>query len=286
MKPEQTNSPYETGRKVWGSLLDQMAEGSGFLSAMLDTFRHFIRKYILSFLLFGILAGAAGAGYWLLKPKVYEASMTVSYVHYEKKIYADMLDKLNQMLQAGSYAELSSILGLPADTIKKVVSIEGFNIRMEPLVKELSADKIPFYVVVMVRDLGVLKPLQKALVNYMNGTDFIRDRLNYMKQKSEEELAFLQHRLTVVDSLSNFLIIQPQGLNNEKTISRMDLLQEAMTLHSKIQEVQGSLKFNKNIEVLDGFAGVNRKTGKGMINWIIYGFLGGLFLRFLLIIFK
>ncbi len=60
----------------------QMAEGGGFLSAMFKSFRHFIRKNVLWMLLFGILGAAVAAGYWFLKPQMYQAEVTVSYVHY------------------------------------------------------------------------------------------------------------------------------------------------------------------------------------------------------------
>jgi len=123
--------------------------------------------------------------------------------------------------------------------------------------------------------------LQPSLVNYLNNTPFIQDRLNYMLKKSKEDLVFLEKRLAVADSLSSMLIIRKEGINDEKTITRMELLQEALTLHDRIQQVKGSMEFNLNIEVLDGFIPSDNPAGRGLKNYIIYGFLAGLGLRFL-----
>lgn len=281
MDPDQLNDSRETGKKVWESLMLQMAEGSGFLSAMFKSFRLFIRKNILSFLIFGLVTAAIAAGIWLLRPKVYEAEMTVSYVHYEKKIYADMLRKLDLLVKSGDKSALAELLKLPKETVRKIRSVEGLNIRNEDLTADLSTEKIPFYIKVRVTDLQVLKPLQPALVNYLNNTSFIQDRLNYMLKKSQQDLVFLERRLAVVDSLSNQLIIRKEGINDEKTITRMEMLQEALALHDRIQQVKGSMEFNLNIEVLDGFIPSKNPAGIELKNYILYGFLAGLGVRLL-----
>lgn len=286
MESDQQKSPRTQGKIIWQSLLDQMAEGGGFLHAMFVSFKNFIKKYFLSFVLYGILAALIGAAIWYIKPKIYKADMTVSYVHYEKKIYADMLDKLNQLIQSNSTGTLSKQLALPEDEVKKISSIESFNIRREPLLNDLSTEKIPFYVEVSIKDPTILPDLQVALVNYMNGTDFIRERLKYQQKKNEEELAFLQKRLAAADSLNKVLITTDQKMADDKSDKKMDLFQEILTIYDRIQSVKGSLAFNKNVEVLDGFVPSDRPAGKPFYFWIVYGFLIGIGVRLLVIIFR
>jgi hypothetical protein len=285
MKNEELKSKREEGKQVWYAVQAQLAEGSGFLRAMLDSFRSFVRKQFLSFFLYGIVAAALAAGFWYLKPKLYEAEMTVSYIHYEKKIYADMLQKLDRLVEARSYVSLGQLLSLPAETTSKLRGIRGYNIRHESLAEDLSTERVPFYIQVSVIDLSVLKDLQSALVNYLDGTDFIQERLSFMKRKSEEELEFLILRLSVVDSLSRMLNIKEDKMLSEKTVTRMELLEETMTLFSKIQEVKGSLAFNNNIEVLDGFVANDRPMGSSLVTFVLYGFLIGLALRLLVLAF-
>ena len=286
MNPDQLKASREEGRKVWEALQAQMAEGNGFLGAMFKSFRLFVRRHFLSFLIYGIVAAMVSAGLWYIKPRVFEAEMTVSYVHYEKKIYADMLRKLDQLVNTNDYRTLARLLDLPEDSVKKIRYVGGFNIRNEDLTGDLSTEKIPFYIKVRVTDLGILAQLQKALVNYLNNTEFIQQRLDYMRRKSLDDLTFLNHRLAIADSLSSILIIPTESMKDEKAITRMELLQEAMTLHDKIESVKGSLEFNQNIEVLDGFVPTEKSVGKGMRYWIFYGFLAGLGVRFLVLIFR
>ena len=286
MNSDQLDKSRKSGEKVWAAIQSQVAEGGGFIAAMFQSFKNFVKKYFLSFLLFGILGGLVAGGIWFVKPKIYEAEMTVSYVHYEKKIYADMLDKIDMLVESKSFTLLSQLLDLPEETVEKIRGIKGYNIRKEDLIDDLSTEKIPFYILVRVTDISILDALQPALVRYLDGTDFIQDRLSYMKIKSENELVFLEHRLAMVDSLSRFLILQEDKMLSEKTVSRMELLEETMAIYSKIQSVKGSLAFNLNIEVLDGFIANEKPAGKSILYWIVYGFLAGFGLRFLVLIFK
>ena len=286
MNADQTNNPYQNGKKVWQALLNQMEEGRGFLSGMFTSFKNFLKKYFLSFLLFGIIFGGLGIGVFFLKPKTYTAEMTVSYVHYEKKIYADMLGKLNDLIKADQLSGLSSLLDLPEDKVRSIVSVSASNIRREPLLEDLSTDKIPFYIIVKVKDPEILTDLQLALVNYLNGTEFIRERQQYMLEKSKQELAFLEKRLALVDSLSKIIVIKNEGFKENDAITRMELLEETLTIYNRMQEVKGNIAFNKNIEVLDGFIPSGRESEKDWMHWFMYGFLGGVLLRLLLLVFK
>jgi hypothetical protein len=286
MESQQRKNAFETGRKVWLSLLEQMAESNGFFSAMFQSFKKFIKKYFVSFVITGFATAAIAAAVWAFLPKVYTAVMTVSYVHYEKKIYADMLEKLDQLVETRSYTSLSGELGLSENQLGQIKSIEGFNIRREPLVGDLSTEKIPFYIEVKVTNVSVLPDLEVALVQYLNGTEFIQERLKYMQKKNEEELVFLQKKLGSVDSLSKIMTITNAEVSDKDATKRIELLQETLSIYDRMQNVKGALAFNKNIEVLDGFIANEKPTGKSIIYWLIYGFLAGIALRFMVLIFK
>lgn len=286
MDKEQIDHSRETGEKVWESLRMQMAEGRGFLHAMFVSFRRFVRKNVLYFLLFGILGSAVATAIWFARPKVYTAEMTVSYVHYEKKIYADMLKKLDLLISSGSFSTLAEMLGMEENEVKEMKSVRGYNIRREDLTGDLSTEKIPFYIVVEVSDLEILTRLESALVNYLNGTDYIRDRLDFMRKQSEAELAFLEQRLAVADSLSRTLTIRGDILPDEKTITRMELLEETMAIYDRLKQVRGSLAFNLNVEILDGFIPSEDPSGKGLRQLIILGFMAGVALWVVILLFR
>lgn len=165
---------------IWDSLLSQIGELSGFFSGMFETFRKFIIKHFISFLVYIVIACIAGAGLWYFQPDVYVTEMTVSYTHYEKKIYADMLEKLDDLIKSNNYGQLSALLNMTDEEVHELVSINSLNIRSEPLVDDLSTEKIPFYVIAEVRNNEILEKLQNALVNYMDRTNYIQTRITFM----------------------------------------------------------------------------------------------------------
>ena len=282
----EKNQSRETGIGVWESLMSQMEEAGGFFGGMFRSFKVFVKNYFWSLLILGLIGAMIAGGSWWLKPRYFRAEMTVSYVHYEKKIYADMLEKLDMLIQAGDAATISYLLGLQEDEVEGIYYIKSFNIRKEPLVEDLSTEKIPFYVVVGVQDPDILPVLQQAIVDYLNNTDFIQSRLDFMYKKTVEELDFLEHRLAVADSLSKMYIIRNESMNDEKAITRKELLDESMAIYARIQEVRGMQTFNLNIEVLDGFIALETKAGKGLLNFILLGFFAGIALRTILLLFR
>ena len=128
--------------------------------------------------------------------------------------------------------------------------------------------------------------LQQAIVDYLDNTDFIQSRLDFMYEKTVEELEFLKHRLAVADSLSKMYIIRDEGMNDEKAITRKELLDETMAIYARIQEVRGLQAFNLNIEVLDGFIALENKAGKSLLAYILLGFFAGIALRIILLLFR
>ena len=286
MEKEHIDRSRDTGREVWESVRLQMAEGSGFLSAAWRSFHRFLRRHMLYFFIAGLLGGAAGAGIWYVKPATYEAEMTVSYVHYEKKIYADMLTKLNALVRAGNVERLAQQLGLPMASAKEIRSVEAYNIRKEDLAADLGTEKVPFYIAVQVKRPGILPELETALVDYLNGTKYVQERLEFMGRQLRAEQEFLQDRLKVVDSLSRILNSREDMSSEEKAVTRMELLEETLAVYDRIKNVKISLAFNKNVEILDGFVPVERPSGRGMSHFILFGFLAGLAFWFLVIIFR
>lgn len=282
----EKNESRETGIKVWESLASQMAEAGGFFGGMFRSFKTFVKNYFWSLLILGLLGAVIALGSWWLKPRYYQAEMTVSYVHYEKKIYADMLEKLNMLIQAGDAASSSDLLGLQEEEARGIYYIRSFNIRKEPLVEDLGTEKIPFYIGVGVKDPDILPALQQAIVDYLDNTDFIQSRLDFMYEKTVEELEFLEQRLAVADSLSKMYIIRKEGMNDEKAITRKGLLDETMAIYARIQEVRGLQAFNLNIEVLDGFIALENKPGKSLLTFILLGFFAGIIMRIILLLFR
>ncbi len=281
----QSDNSYETGKNVWKALQEQMEEGRGFLTAVSVSFLKFIKKYILSLLLSGILFSGVALIIYFLKPEVYTAEMTVTYEHHRKKIYADMLEKLNELIAADQYESLSRLLNMPEQEVKMLKAVSTLNILEEPLPENEGTGKFPFYIEVKVKDPAILSDLETSIVNYLNGTKFTQKRLKYRLKKSRKELAFLEKRMAMVDSLRKLIDMKEEGKDNN-TLTHMELLEKELTLFDRIQKAKRNIAFNENIVVLDGFIPSGRQNDKGIMGWLVLGFSGGLILRLLFLAFK
>lgn len=286
MESKEIIKSKENGKKVWESMLHQLAETMGFFSAFLSSIMGIIKKHFLWALVFGILGVIPFGGYYYTKPKIYEAQMTVSYNDFEKKIYADMIVKIDALAQSGHYEKLSEILQLPAEELKNIISISSYNIRHQPLTEDLSTEHIPFYIEVKVKDIGLLEQLESAIINYLNSSNYLLKRKAFILDQNKAELDFLYQRMAILDSLSQLIIIKDEVISMLDAQKEVDFNKEIIDLYSKIKIVNSAIHFNNNVEVMDGFVVNNKPIGKPLKYFIILGFLVGIVIRIFILIFK
>ena len=275
--PNNANDPSDArreGARVWAALSSQMNEGAGFLSAMWSGWMRFLRRHALGLFLAGLTGAAAGAGWALLQTPPVRAEMTVSYAQMEKKIYADMLQKLDQLRKAGQFGELAAILHLSEDTVRRIRLIDSRNIRQEPLTGDISTEKVPFYVIVGVDDPTILPALQEALVNYLSEPPSVKDRMKLNEQNYLGEIAMLERQMAYLDTLKGMLLKKEQDAG---TVTGLTSLHKSQTeLFSRLRDLRGALRFNRNIEVLDGFVGHGTPWSDRILTFVLLGFGAGI----------
>ena len=192
-----------------------------------------------------------GGTYAWMKKNIFRAEMTVSYAQLEKKIYGDMLFKLNQLLDSKQYASLSEKLNMTEEQIAQIHSIEGINIHNQPLVKDISVEKVPFYIVVEVYDIAVLPQLQKSLVKYLSDSDFINERLLLNERNYKNEVIHMKNQMVYMDSLKMLLLRDCSNLDADAVINLEKLNKDQNEIFGRIRDLEAALQFNKNIEVMD-----------------------------------
>jgi hypothetical protein len=276
----------QEGKKVWAALHSQMGEGAGFFSAMFASFRQFMRRQAAGLLFFGIVFATLGGLYAFLQKRTIRAEMTVSYAQLEKKIYADMLVKLDQLRGSGQYQALASVLGLKEEQVRQIHSIDSRNIHYEPLVKDVSTTKVPFYIVVEVYDAAVLPDLQQALVKYINEPPFVKARLKLTEQNYLDEIALVRQQLNYMDSLKSYLLANLRNSDAGAVANLNNLNKSQNDLFTRIRDLRGALQFNQNIEVMDGFVGHEVPWTKRYFPLLLIGFALGVGLRLVWIAFR
>lgn len=259
---EMSNSEFTTnedeGKEAWNSLSAQLFELKGFLRSMLLSFLSFFKRNFL--LLFGvpILFFGATFGWYSFQDPTFEASMTVSYVHLEKKIYADMIVKLNQSIQSEMIQKMPGFSSLSNEANASLEKVDAINLRGEALTSDLSVDRVPFDLLVEVNNLEYLSSIEQALVEYLDSPVFVQERLAFNTANAKkqaryytEQISSLQKRLDEIDTASD----------SDDFELLMDRIVDA---NIKLAEAEGQLKFNSNIEVLHGFqAGSAKKIDQG-----------------------
>ncbi len=286
MKNSTYNQSKEEGRRTWTALQNQWAEALGFFGGMLSSLTHFIKKQFWGMLLFAIIFGTLGGAYIWTKKTTFHAEMTVSYAQLEKKIYGDMLLKLNQLLESKQYATLAQRLRLPEEQIKQIHNIYGKNIHGEPLINDISVEKVPFYIVVDVYDVDVLPALQNALVDYISQSDFVHERLKLNERNYKNEIQYMKGQMVYMDSLKMMLLSDCANLDADAVVNLEKLNKSQNEFFGRIRDLEAALQFNKNIEVMDGFIAHREPFSGLLIKYILMGMFVGIGVRMLWLMFR
>ncbi len=276
----------EEGKRTWKALQNQWGEALGFFGAMFKSFISALKKQFLGLLIFAIIFGALGGVYAWTKKQVYHSEMTVSYAQLEKKIYGDMLFKLDQLLDSKQYESLAFLLKMSPDQVKSISSITSKNIHDLPLINDISVEKVPFYIVVDVYDPDVLPELQDALVAYISESDFVDERLKLNERNYRNEIAHMKNQMIYMDSLKILLLRDCSNLDADAVINLEKLNTEQNGIFGRIRDLEAALQFNNNIEIMDGFIAHEIPISKVLMNFILLGIVVGIGIRLFWLIVK
>jgi hypothetical protein len=237
----------DEGKEAWKSLRSQLFELKGFTQAMFQSVFHLLRKNLVMIFILPIILGGITFLWYRLSEPTYRASMTVSYVHLEKKIYADMIVKLNQSIKSDGIQGMPGFNSLFHEVNASLLDVLAINLKGEDLTSDLSVEHIPFDLVVEVNNLDGLDELEQALVQYLDSPVFVQERLAFNLKNAKSQIAFytlqiksMQNRLDEIDTVNNPEILEV-------------LINQMNEARDKLAESEGQLMFNNNIEVLHGF---------------------------------
>ena len=184
------------------------------------------------------------------KSNTYHASFTVVYEELVRKVYGDRLVKLNTLLMDNK-EKAGSLLGLEGGAVKSLKAIEGTNILGEDLSEDMNTDKIPFIVNIYVEDTTYIPVIQQGIVNFLeNGNAFLIDKRDLKIKETEEELAFIETQLQMMDSLKRKYHTK-SNLKDSKENPVSSLYQLSYELYRKKQELIKKREMPLNIYVID-----------------------------------
>lgn len=248
------------------------------------------RLFFLGIIIIGLVLGVLYAE--LLKKDYYKSSMVLSCDYLNTQILKNTVDKFNLLAAEKDTEGIQEALNLDAATAKNIRRFEfqpfvseDDVVEMEVLKEQLNnvtgdkkelvekvidrleiENKNAYEISVFVYDPSIVKPLEKALVDYFSNNSYIRRRVDINKEILSERKNKLQRELRKLDSLkvvlfqnyaslaqksrgsNNVVVGGEEGLSNPLEVFTTDL-----ALHQELQDIERRLYLTPDFEIIDGF---------------------------------
>lgn len=266
--------------------------GQSFIGGMAGLRNSFYknRVFFLGVIVLGLIFGALYAA--LLKKDYYKSSMVLSCDYLNSQILRNTIEKFNLLAKERDTEGIQELLNLDSATARNIQKFEFRSfvseddvVEMEVLREQLNNvtgekqelvekvidrleidNKNAYEISVFVFDPQIVKPLEKALVDYFRNNNYISRRIEINKENLEARKAKLQSELRKLDSLkvvlfqnyqalaqrnrgsNNVVVGGEEGLNNPLEVFARDL-----ELHQELLEIERRLALNPDFEIVDGF---------------------------------
>lgn len=252
---------------------------------------HENRIFFIGIMILGLILGGIYSG--LLRKNYYKSSMVLSCDYLNTQILKNTIDKFNLLAAErgthGIQEVFPSLDSVAAANIRrfefKPFVSEDDVVEMEVLREQLNnvtsekkelVDKVidrleidnknAYEISVYVYDPGIVKPLEKALVDYFRSNNYIKRRLEIHHINLEDREKKLEKELRKLDSLKIVLFRNYQALSEKSRGSNnvtvggeegltnpLDVFTKDLELHEELQEVKQDLYLTPDFEVVDGF---------------------------------
>lgn len=248
------------------------------------------RVFFLGIIILGMILGVLYSE--VIKKDFYKSSMVLSCDYLNTKILNNTIDKFNLLAEEKSADGLQRELNIDEATAKNIQEFEVRSfvseddvVEMEVLREQLNnvtdekkdlVDKVidrlqienknAYEISVFVYDPAIVKPLEKALVEYFRSSNYIQRRIESNRQTLLARREKLQGELKKLDSLKVVLFQNYQtlaqksrGSNNvvvggdEGLTNPLEVFSTDLELHEELQDVERRLFLSPDFEIVDGF---------------------------------
>lgn len=244
-----------------------------FLKSLLYLVGKNVRQYYL-WIVF-LLVGFTALGYYQYKnSKSFEAKASFVYIELQKKTYGEMLDKLQDMIKAGSYNKVAQALAIPVNQARSITNISAQNIYGSRLSEDITEKNNLFYVSVAAGDNHLFDSLQYAIEHYLNNNVLVQELLARRSKALQQKIAYLKSELVMLDSLKGACI---NNLNQSSgsaypAASQIDLVplyeKGEKVLHD-ITDMEALLNDSRAVQTQDRFLVTEEPTGKSALSFAL-----------------
>ena len=289
------------------------------MASLRNTF-HSNRVFFLGIIVLGLILGVLYSE--LLKKDYYKSSMVLTCDYLNTQILQTTIEKFNLLAAEKSTTGLKEELHLEEATAKNIQKFEfkpfvseDDVVEMEVLreqLNNLAADKKElvenvierleienknaYEISVYVYDPDIVKPLEKALVDYFSNNSYIQRCIESNKRNLEARKAKLQAELRKLDSLKVVLFKNYQamaqknrGSNNvvvggeEGLTNPLEVFTTDLELYEDLQEVERELYLSPDFEVVAGFTSFKEPESASLPDVLAISFLLSIIIGYLIL---
>jgi hypothetical protein len=266
------------------------------------------RLFFAGIILVGLALGTAYSE--ILKKKFYKSTMVLSCDYLNTQILENTIEKLNLLCGEQEREGLSEVLLIDraiAKNIQKfefepfvseddVVEMEVLREQLnnvasekkdivEKVLKKLSVvNKNAYQISALVYDPEIVKPLEKAVINYFRNNEYIKRRIAINKVNLTSRKQKLMSDSRKLDSLKSVLYQNYQtlgktsrGSNNvilgeESLTNPLDVFKQDLELNKEILEIDEKLYVQPDFELVDGFTTFKEPESASLAKILIIAF--------------
>lgn len=281
----------------WKDISEHFLAIAGFFQGIIDFCRLIIAKHFFLTLSLCAFFSLLSIGYLYNKSKIYEAQTTYVYGDLHPKIFGDMIEKLNALIQLKSTEKVARLLELSPSQVQNILKVSVSDTRGRPLTKNYTLGKEPIVIGVELSQPMAEDSLNTSITNYLNSNPFTAERLALKKSLWQDELKYSLQKIATIDSVLTRLYTQkqvaaiPSGgitIENSEGKNAYELLRFSKELLQRKNELENQLSHPDNVIPIDQFI-VLPKARMNLGSILIYGLFGiilGYFLTLVMIFWR
>jgi len=242
------------------------------LISLLERMVLFFRRFGGIFIVAAITGILLGCLVYFTSSKIYRSRMILhsSYLTNEEQI--EIVDSWNELLKRNERVTLGHVLNCDESLLNDVTSMEGADI-----LKNYSAtNPNGFYIDVKVKNNSILPQLQKAILDGLNNTEFVKQKLASRKENLKELIDKLSIEIKKLDSVKSE--IENIISNKERNSSTLMLdvtgvNRQLIDMNEKLLSYREELKFASGVQVVQGLVPMNTPVSISLKVMILLGLI-------------
>jgi hypothetical protein len=246
------------------------------LTELLRNFISFLRssgKIILGFALLGVLVGTL---LYITSPNQYSSKLVLHSFILTNQEHIQIIGSMSELLKNKEYTELGRRMNCEPEMLTKLTKISAEDITKANPDGNLNG----FLIMVLVTDTAILDKLQKGIINGLENSDYIKEKIAVRKSSLSILINRVSDEIRKLDSVKATVETALKNNISERTSSSFiinagEINNEIISLNEKLLTYQEDLKFAGAVQVLQKFNKLSKPVLPKKRTLISLGLLAG-----------